>query len=62
MTKRWVEMMAGHLQMTFGIEEQVFRFNIPVSDTLTMKIGDSMEHLLETTLGLTGAHASVKRY
>lgn len=48
--------------MTFGIEEQIFRFNIPVSDTLTMKIGNSMEYLLETALGLTGAHASIKRY
>ena len=54
--------MAGHLQMTFGIEEQVFRFNVPVSHTLTMKIGDSKEYLLETALGLTRAHASVKRY
>ena len=62
MTKRWFETMAGHLQMTFGIEEQIFRFNIPVSDTLTMKIGDSLEYLLETALGLTGAHASVKKY
>ena len=48
--------------MTFGIEEQVFRFNVPVSHTLTMKIGDSKEYLLETALGLTRAHASVKRY
>ena len=62
MTKRWVETMAGHLQMTFGIEEQIFWFNIPVSDTLTMKIGDSMKYLLETALGLTGAHASVKTH
>lgn len=46
--------------MTFGIEEQIFRFNIPVSDTLTMEIGDSMKYLLETALGLAGAHASVK--
>ena len=59
MAKRWVEMMAGHLQMTFGIEEQIFRFNIPVSYTLTMKIGNSMEYLLETALGLTRAHTSV---
>jgi hypothetical protein len=54
--------MARHLQMTFGIEEQVFRFNIPVSDTLTMEIGDPMKYLLETALGLTRAHASVRRY
>lgn len=54
--------MAGHLQMTFGIEEQIFWFNIPVSDTLAMEIGDSMEYLLKTALGLTGAHASVKGY
>ena len=45
--------------MTFGIEEQIFRFDIPVSDTLTMKIGDSMEYLLETALGLARAHTSV---
>jgi hypothetical protein len=48
--------------MTFGVEKQIFRFNIPVSDTLTMKIGDSMKYLLETALGLTGAHTSVKRH
>ena len=62
MTKSWVETMAGHLQMTFGIEEQVFRLNIPVSDTLTMEVGNPMEYLLETALGLTRAHASVRRH
>ena len=54
--------MAGHLQMTFGIEEQVFRLNIPVSDTLTMEVGNPMEYLLKTALGLTRAHASVRRH
>lgn len=53
-------MMAGHLQMTFGIEEQIFGFNVPVSHTLTMKIGDSVEYLLKTALGLARAHASIK--
>lgn len=46
--------------MTFGIEKQIFRFYVPVSHTLTMKIGDSVEYLLETALGLTRTHASVK--
>ena len=48
-----------YLQMTFGIEEQILRFNVPVSDTLTVKIGDSVEYLLETTFGLAGTHSSV---
>lgn len=51
--------MAGHLQMTFGIKEQIFGFNVPVSHTLTMKICDSKEYLLKTALGLARAHASV---
>ena len=47
--------------MSFGIEKQILRFDIPVSDALTVKIGNSLEHLLETTLHLTGAHASAKK-
>jgi hypothetical protein len=47
--------------MTFGIKEQILRFDIPVSDTLAMKIGESKEYLLEAAFGLTGTHASVKR-
>ena len=47
--------------MTFGIEKQILWFDVPVSDTLTMNIGNSMEYLLEGAFGLTGTHASKKR-
>ena len=49
------------LQMAFSVEEQILRFNIPVSDTLAMKIEDAMEHLLEAAFSLTRTHASVKK-
>jgi hypothetical protein len=47
--------------MTLDIEEQILRFNIPVSDTLTMEIRESTEYLFEAAFGLTGTHASVER-
>jgi hypothetical protein len=50
-----------HLQVTFSIEEQILWFDIPVSDTLAMKIGDSKEYLFEAAFDLTRTHASAKQ-
>ena len=49
-----------HLEMSFGIEKQILRFDIPVCDTLAMEIGNAKKDLLETALDFTGTHASEK--
>lgn len=41
------------------IEKHVFRLEVPVSDTLAVKILNAGEHLLETTLDLGFGHAAL---
>jgi hypothetical protein len=47
--------------MALGIEEQILRFQVPMSDTLTVKIRNALEHLLEAALDLSRAHATAKK-
>jgi hypothetical protein len=44
--------------MSLSIEKEILRLNIPVSNALSVKIGQASEDLLEATFNLTGGHPS----
>lgn len=48
-----------NLEMAFGIEKQILGFDIPVSDTLAVKVCETLQHLLEAALDFGGAHTTV---
>ena len=50
----------AYLQVALDIEEQILRFQIPMSDALTVKIRNALEHLLEAALDFGRAHTTAK--
>lgn len=42
----------GDLQISLAVEQEIFRFDIPMGDAHTVKIVDSIEHLPEVGLGI----------
>jgi len=45
--------------MAFGVEKEILRLNVAVSDTLTVKVHDAIENLLEATFDLAWTHATI---
>jgi hypothetical protein len=49
-------MSGTHLQVTLVIEEYILRFEVAVSNTLRMEVGNSLQDLLEATLDFARRH------
>ena len=45
-----------HLQVTFVVEEYILRFEVTVSNTLSMEVGNTLQYLLEATFDLARSH------
>lgn len=45
--------------LTSGVEKQILRFDIAMSDTLTVEVTDAVENLLKRALDLCSRHASL---
>ena len=45
-----------HLQMTFVIEEYILRFEVTVSNTLSMEVGNTLQDLPEATFDFARSH------
>jgi hypothetical protein len=41
-----------NLEMTFTVKEQILRFDVTMSNTLAVQVGDATQNLLETTFYL----------
>lgn len=46
--------------MSLGIEKEILRLDIAMGYTLTVKIRDALEHLLEAALDFSRAHTTAK--
>jgi hypothetical protein len=47
--------------MAFGIEEQVLRLDVTMCNALAVKVGYSIQHLLETALDFARAHSTARK-
>jgi hypothetical protein len=45
-----------HLQVTFVIEKYILRFEVTVSNTLSMEVGNALQDLLEATFDFARSH------
>lgn len=50
-----------YLDVTLGIEKQILGFEIPMSNTLIMKVLNAAEDLLKTAFDLAWAHTPEKK-
>jgi hypothetical protein len=45
--------------VAFGIEEQILGFDVPMSNTLAVKVSETLQHLLEAAFNFGRAHATI---